>query len=109
MVLVYDRPLLRSSARGDGALTANNDRFAIGLRAPGCEHLGYALRRAVRGLLFKSQYRKVGTDEPFESRRKFRRLIKTKCLVAHDVNARMGDFLIRRDYHCSFGLRARVG
>ena len=32
MVRVYDRPLLRSSARGDGALTANNDRFAIGLR-----------------------------------------------------------------------------
>jgi hypothetical protein len=30
MVLVYDRPLLRSSARGDGALTSNNDRFAIG-------------------------------------------------------------------------------
>jgi len=29
MVLVYDRPLLRSSARGDGALTATNDRFAI--------------------------------------------------------------------------------
>jgi hypothetical protein len=29
MVLVYDRPLLRSSARGDGALTSNDDRFAI--------------------------------------------------------------------------------
>ncbi len=27
MVLVYDRPLLRSSARGDGAVTSNNDRF----------------------------------------------------------------------------------
>ena len=41
MVLVYDRPLLRSSARGDGALIAKNDRFAIGLREPGCEHPGY--------------------------------------------------------------------
>ena len=30
MVLVYDRPLLRSSARGDGALTSDSDRFAIG-------------------------------------------------------------------------------
>ncbi len=30
MVRVYDRPLLRSSARGDGALKATNDRFAIG-------------------------------------------------------------------------------
>jgi len=29
-VRVYDRPLLRSSARGDGALKASNDRFAIG-------------------------------------------------------------------------------
>ncbi len=42
MVRVYDRPLLRSSARADGALTANSDRFAIGLRKPGCEHPGYA-------------------------------------------------------------------
>ena len=33
MVRVYDRPLLRSSARGDGALKANRDRFAIGLLA----------------------------------------------------------------------------
>ncbi len=32
MVRVYDRPLLRSSARGDGALKATNDRFAIGLQ-----------------------------------------------------------------------------
>ncbi|MEQ1597377.1 MAG: toll/interleukin-1 receptor domain-containing protein [Casimicrobium sp.] len=45
MVRVYDRPLLRSSARGDGALTSNNDRFAIGLREPGCEHPGYAAVR----------------------------------------------------------------
>ncbi|GEM_PF-5624945 len=41
MVLVYDRPLLRSSARGDGALRATNDRFAICLQEPGCEHPGY--------------------------------------------------------------------
>jgi len=41
MVRVYDRPLLRSSARGDGALNADSDRFAIGLREPGCEHPGY--------------------------------------------------------------------
>ena len=34
MVRVYNRPLLRSSARGDGALKARNDRFAIGLRNP---------------------------------------------------------------------------
>jgi hypothetical protein len=40
MVRVYDRPLLRSSARGDGALKANSDRFAIGVRGPGCEHPG---------------------------------------------------------------------
>jgi hypothetical protein len=44
MVRVYGRPLLRSSARGDGALTANSDRFAIGLREPGCEDLGYVAR-----------------------------------------------------------------
>ena len=43
MVLVYDRPLLRSSARGDGAFTSNSDRFAIGLREPGCEHPRYGL------------------------------------------------------------------
>ena len=41
MVRVYDRPLLRSSARGNGALTANIDRFAMRLREPGCEHPGY--------------------------------------------------------------------
>jgi hypothetical protein len=46
MVLVYDRPLLRSSARGDGAFTSNSDRFAIGLRKSGCEHPGYVARKA---------------------------------------------------------------
>ena len=30
MVRVYDRPLLRSSARGDGALWLVFDRFAVG-------------------------------------------------------------------------------
>ncbi len=29
MVRVYDRPLLRFSARGDGTLEATNDRFAM--------------------------------------------------------------------------------
>ena len=43
MVRVYDRPLLRSSARGDGALTSNNDRFAIGLRAPKFEQRPYSV------------------------------------------------------------------
>jgi hypothetical protein len=41
MVRVYDRPLLRSSARADGAFGSNIDRFAIRLREPGCEHPGY--------------------------------------------------------------------
>jgi len=41
MVLVYDRLLLRSSARGDGALKETNDRLAIGLLEPGCAHPGY--------------------------------------------------------------------
>ena len=42
MVRVYDRPLLRSSARADGAFRSNLDRFAMRLEEPGCEHLGYA-------------------------------------------------------------------
>jgi len=41
MVRVYDRPLLRSSARADGAFRSNIDRFAMRLREPGCEHPGY--------------------------------------------------------------------
>jgi len=41
MVQVYNRPLLRSSARANGAFRSNIDRFAIRLREPGCEHPSY--------------------------------------------------------------------
>ncbi len=41
MVQVYNRPLLRSSARANGAFRSNIDRFAMRLREPGCEHPGY--------------------------------------------------------------------
>ena len=51
MVLVYDRPLLRSAARDYVALKAINDRFAIGLQEHGSEHPGsteLAMRRSNR-------------------------------------------------------------
>ncbi len=53
MVRVYDRPLLRSSALGDGASKAKSDRFAMGLREPGCDHPGYvaALHLARHGTM----------------------------------------------------------
>ena len=41
MVRVYDRPLLRSSARANGAFPSNIRRFATRFEEPRCEHPGY--------------------------------------------------------------------
>jgi hypothetical protein len=112
MVLVYDRPLLRSSARGDGALASNNDRFAILLyghpeRAPEFCHLSHGFlqnrlqnHRGIINTMSRYSWSKLNTQQVgayFEYFMKMEFAMYGFEVYTSEVDDRGIDFIARKD------------
>ena len=99
MVRVYDRPLLRSSARADGALRSNIDRFAMCFGEPGSEHLGYATGERNAGVTVSRSDQAAVRRDPrvFDPEERSSRRSKTKTMSPlRAVSAPSGDLFWSR-------------